>query len=212
MRLVLISDTHGSHNSIPKLPDGDFLIHAGDFMNSGLDAEEVFSFNRWLARLPIKRRIVCGGNHDRLFQKKPEIAREFLKSAVYLENTGVTIDDVSLWGSPYTPEFLNWAFMYRRGPEAKQYWDQIPEALDVLITHGPPYGILDQTAPGGEHLGCEELLKAVHYKKPKVHVFGHIHGGAGTFDSGTTRFVNAAYLNERYEPSDPAGKVRVIDL
>src|SRR5579863_6281005 len=104
MRLVLISDTHGRHNSMPKIPDGDFFIHAGDFSNSGLDAEEVFSFNRWLARLPIKRRIVCAGNHDRLFQNKPALAREFLTSASYLENSGVTIDGISFWGSPYTPE------------------------------------------------------------------------------------------------------------
>jgi Icc-related predicted phosphoesterase len=65
---------------------------------------------------------------------------------------------------------------------------------------------------GGEHLGCEELLKAVEAVKPKVHIFGHIHGGAGIFENGTKRFVNAAYLNERYRPLEPAGKVRIIDL
>jgi len=212
MRLVLISDTHGRHDQIGSLPDGDILIHAGDFMNSGLYPEEVISFNRWLTKLPIKHRVVCGGNHDRLFQKMPELALQFLTDATYLENTGVTIDGVSIWGSPYTPEFLNWAFMYPRGPAANQYWDQIPAGLDVLITHGPPYGILDQTAPGGEHLGCRELLNAVEAKKPKVHVFGHIHGGAGTFENGDTRFINAAYLNERYQPAEPAGIIRIVDL
>jgi len=102
--------------------------------------------------------------------------------------------------------------MYPRGAAARKYWDQIPEGLDVLITHGPPFGILDQVTPGGEHLGCAELLEAIEEKKPRVHIFGHIHGGAGTFDSGVTRFINAAYLNERYKPLEPAGKVRVIDL
>ena len=212
MRLVLISDTHGRHDQIESLPDGDILIHGGDFMNSGLYPEEVFSFNRWLSKLPIKHRVVCGGNHDRLFQRTPELALQFLTECTYLENTGVTIDGVSIWGSPYTPEFLNWAFMYPRGPTANQYWDQIPAGLDVLITHGPPYGILDQATPGGEHLGCTELLKAVQAKKPKVHVFGHIHGGAGTFENGDTRFINAAYLNERYQAEEPAGIIRVVDL
>ncbi len=102
--------------------------------------------------------------------------------------------------------------MYPRGPAANQYWDQLPAGLGVLITHGPPYGILDQATPGTEHLGCEELLKAVEAKKPKVHVFGHIHGGAGTFENGDTRFINAAYLNERYQAAEPAGIIRVVDL
>lgn len=212
MRLVVTSDTHDRHDLIQDLPKGDIFIHAGDFMSSGVYPEEIISFNRWLTKLPIKKRVVCGGNHDRYFQKMPEFARQFLTDATYLENSGVTIEGVSFWGSPYTPEFLNWAFMYPRGPAANQYWDQIPEGLDVLITHGPPFGILDQVEPGGEHLGCVELLKAVEAKKPKVHIFGHIHGGAGTFENGGTRFVNAAYLNEKYQPAEPAGIIRIVDL
>jgi len=212
MRLVITSDTHGREDLIRSLPEGDVFVHAGDLMNSGLYPEEIISFSRWLGKLPIERRVVCGGNHDRLFQNMPEFARKYLTNATYLENTGVKIDGVSFWGSPYTPEFLNWAFMYPRGGAARQYWDQIPYDLDVLITHGPPFGILDQTEEGSPHLGCEELLRAVEEKKPKVHIFGHIHGGAGSFDSGTTRFVNAAFLNERYQPAEPAGIVRVVDL
>lgn len=212
MRLVLTSDTHGLHDRIESLPEGDVLVHAGDFMNSGYDPQEVLSFNRWLGEQSFASRIVIGGNHDRLFENSPALARTLLSNATYLENSGVTIGDVSFWGSPYTPEFLDWAFMYPRGPEARKYWDQIPVGLDVQITHGPPLGILDQIAPDGKHLGCAELLKAVEEKKPKVHIFGHIHGGAGVFENGATRFINAAYLNERYKPLDPAGKVRVIEL
>ena len=140
MRLVVISDTHGFRDQIGSLPAGDVFVHAGDFMNSGLHGEEILSFDRWLARLPIEFRVVCAGNHDRLFQLTRRQAREALSEATYLENTGVTIDGVSFWGSPYTPEFLHWAFMYRRRREAKQCWNQIPAGLDVLITHGPPYG------------------------------------------------------------------------
>ena len=82
----------------------------------------------------------------------------------------------------------------------------------MLITHGPPLGVLDQIAPHEVHLGCAELLDAVWSKKPKVHVFGHIHGGAGELEREGIHFVNAAYLNERYEPKYPAGTIRVIDL
>jgi Icc-related predicted phosphoesterase len=212
MRLVVVSDTHGLHNRIESLPAGDILVHAGDFMNSGYDTEDILSFDRWLGEQSFKHRVVCAGNHDRYFQNSPQQARSLLTNALYLENAGVTIGNVSFWGSPYTPEFLNWAFMYPRGSAAKRYWDQIPYNLDVLITHGPPFGILDQTAPGDAHLGCEELLKAVEEKKPKLHLFGHIHGGAGTFENEVSRFVNAAYLNERYKLLEPAGKVRIIDL
>lgn len=212
MRLVVISDTHGLHNRIEGLPDGDILIHAGDVMNSGYDPEDIWSFNRWLGEKSFESRIVIGGNHDRFFQNSPEQARALLTNAIYLENSGLAINGKSFWGSPYTPEFFDWAFMYPRGLAARKYWDLIPDGLDVLITHGPPFGILDQVMQGGEHLGCAELLKAVEEKKPKVHIFGHIHGGAGTFDNGVTRFVNAAYLNEQYKPLEPAGKIRVIDL
>ena len=102
--------------------------------------------------------------------------------------------------------------MYPRGETANLHWDQIPDSLDVLVTHGPPYGILDQTTSDGPHLGCEELLNAVRRKRPKIHVFGHIHGGAGIHSEENTIFVNAAYLNETYKPLEPAGKVRIIDL
>ncbi len=156
MRLVITSDTHGRHDLIKDLPDGDVFVHAGDFMNSGLHPEEILSFNRWLAKQPIEHRLVSGGNHDRLFQLSRLLARELLSDATYIENTGVTIGGISFWGSPYTQEFLNWAFMYRRGAEAKWCWAQIPTGLDVLITHGRPYGIPDQTAPGAERLGCVE--------------------------------------------------------
>jgi predicted phosphohydrolase len=212
MRIIAISDTHGLHHRIEGLPDGDVLVHAGDFMNSGFDPEDIWSFDRWLGEQSFKHRIVIGGNHDRHFQNSPERARFLLSNAIYLENTGVVIDHVSFWGSPYTPEFLNWAFMYPRGSAANHYWDQIPCNLDVLITHGPPFGILDQVTSGGAHLGCEELMKAVEVKRPRLHIFGHIHGGAGTFENGVTRFVNAAYLNERYKPVEPAGTIRIVDL
>lgn len=211
MRLVLISDTHGLHDKVDRLPDGDVLIHAGDFMNSGYEVQDIVSFNRWLGKQPFEHRVVCAGNHDRYFENAPQPARELLTNATYLDNTGVTLDGMTFWGSPYTPEFMDWAFMYQRGTGAK-YWEMIPGDLDVLITHGPPLGILDQTAPGEPHLGCAELLDAVRQKKPRVHIFGHIHGGAGAFESEGTRFINAAHLNEHYKPLPPAGKIYVVDI
>ena len=107
MRFIVISDTHGLHNRINGLPDGDVLIHAGDFMNSGYDVQDIVSFKRWLGEQPFKHRVVCGGNHDRYFEAAPKQARALLTNAIYLENSGITIDNVTFWGSPCTPEFLN---------------------------------------------------------------------------------------------------------
>jgi len=212
MRLVIISDTHGQHDQIKDMPEGDILIHAGDFMNSGTDLLEITSFNRWLGEQRFKHRVVCAGNHDKLFESDPGTAKSLLSNAHYLENSGITLEGLRFWASPYTPEFFDWAFMYPRGTAAEKYWEQIPENLDVLITHGPPFGILDQPAPHKPNVGCAELLVAVQRTKPKVHVFGHIHGGAGELERDGVRFVNAAYLNERYKPKPPAGRIRVIEL
>ncbi len=88
----------------------------------------------------------------------------------------------------------------------------IPRQLDLLITRDPPFGILEQTGPGEAHLGCEELLRDVEQKKPRVHIFGHIHGGADTFQNESTRFINAVYLNEHYKPLTPEGQISIVDL
>ena len=74
MRLVLISDTHGLHHRMPPLPDGDILVHASDFMNAGYDPQELISFNLWLGEQPFQYRVVCAGNHDRLFENAFECA------------------------------------------------------------------------------------------------------------------------------------------
>jgi Icc-related predicted phosphoesterase len=224
MRIVLISDTHGEHNSI-RVPNGDILIHAGDLTPSGKSAE-VEAAAKWLGSLPHRRKIAIAGNHDRLFESSPTHATSLLRCAgvTYLQDTGINIDGLSIYGSPWQPEYMHWAFNVRRG-ELGKYWDQIPSDLDILITHGPPFGILDQRVPpgvrklasweddepyaGSEHVGCEQLLAAVERTKPRFHVFGHIHGGYGTLQSKHTKFYNACICDEAY---DPTNKPWVIEL
>jgi Icc-related predicted phosphoesterase len=106
---------------------------------------------------------------------------------------------VKLYGSPWQPEFFNWAFnLPRNGKEMKSKWDAIPKDTDILITHGPPFGHLD--IPGGQSIrvGCEMLRHRVDEIKPKIHVFGHIHGSSGYYYNGHTHFINASILNEQY--------------
>jgi Icc-related predicted phosphoesterase len=201
-RVICISDTHGLHRGL-NLPEGDLLIHAGDFMFHGKSVDEIDDFNAWLGEQPHSYKIVVAGNHDLLFASKPAEARRHLTSAVYLENSGVTLGGLTFWGSPMTPVLSHWAFPIERGAESRQLWNKIPVETDVLITHGPPFGTLDQADILSPRMGCEELTRAIVRIKPKLHVFGHVHGGYGQeLGPRGARLVNCAVLNEEYALSN----------
>jgi predicted phosphohydrolase len=200
MRLVLISDTH-THRGI-SLPEGDVLVHAGDATGTGT-SEEVEDFLKWFASQPHPHKIFIAGNHDWLFQRWPDVGSMMLAeypTITYLQDSGIEIDGLRFWGSPWQPWFMDWAFnLPRKGERLRQVWNQIPLGTDVLITHGPPHGILD-TVRGQEHLGCEELRIRLATVKPRIHVFGYIHGGYGVAQSSTTIYVNASTCDEAYRP------------
>lgn len=213
MKLVAFSDTHTFHGQVT-VPNGDVLIFAGDLMGSGYKHIEVKDFADWFNKLPHKYKIVVAGNHDRLFETNPTWCKDrFGLDVYYLQDDFIIIDGVKFYGSPVQPWFCAWAFNVPRGAAIREYWDRIPPDTDVLITHGPPYGVCDQIVPAGEmlyksnrillpteHLGCEELAKVVEIVKPKIHIFGHIHGGAGTMIKDDTAFHNVAVCNESYRP------------
>jgi predicted phosphohydrolase len=189
MRIVCISDTHARHR-LTEVPEGDILVHGGDITNRG-DLEDVESFNTWLATLPHKHKIVICGNHDFCFQDRGPEARARITNAIYLEDSGCEIEGLSFYGSPWQPWFFDWAFNLPRGDALAKVWAKIPVSTDVLITHGPPEGILDMTVRG-DRAGCRDLLARIHEVKPRLHVFGHIHEAAGREVIGDTVFVNAS--------------------
>lgn len=199
MRLVLISDTHTLHSKVI-LPEGDVLIHAGDMGLSG-SVKEVQQCLAWLDNQPHKHVVAIAGNHDLAFQRNAQALD--LGRVHYLENSSVNLVGVNFYGSPVQPEFCDWAFNVARGPAIKRYWDMIPDAglVDVLITHGPPMGILDMPNPkwGNAHLGCEDLMKQVEISLPKIHVFGHIHGSYGQKEYRGIKFFNVSQVNEAYK-------------
>lgn len=199
MRVVVCSDTHKMHDQID-VPEGDLFIHAGDFLGFGT-LDEVEDFNAFLLSLPHPHKVVIAGNHDWAFEKSPHEAQKLLTGAIYLQDESVYINGLKIYGSPWQPEFFNWAFNLKRGDELKQKWDLIPSDTDILITHGPPFGIGD--AVGGNHVGCEELLKALDRIKPKYHIFGHIHEGYGIVKGTDTVFINASNCNALYDPVNP---------
>lgn len=197
MRIVCISDTHARHDEL-ELPEGDILVHAGDFTRRGALAD-IEAFDRWLASQPHRHKVVIAGNHDFAFERQPQAARSALKSGHYLEDSGVELEGLKFWGSPWQPWFFDWAFNLQRGPELAARWALIPEDTDILVTHGPPAGHGDLTSRG-DRAGCVDLLERIRVVKPRLHVFGHIHEGYGQSREGSTRCVNASSLNLAYEP------------
>ena len=187
-RIVCVSDTHGWHE-LTEVPDGDILVHGGDILRHG-GLEDVDEFNRWLGKLPHKHKVVICGNHDWCFQEKPAEARARLTNAIYLQDSGCEIEGLTFYGTPWTPLFCDWSFMLSEAELAAK-WALIPPRVDVLITHGPPHGILDMTGRG-ECAGSATLFDRVREVKPRLHVFGHIHEAAGRFDHDGTIFLNAS--------------------
>ena len=199
MKILFLSDTHSQHRKLKDLPKADIIIHSGDISKMGRDYE-VEDFIWWFSGLDYRYKIFVAGNHDFFFEgETPKSIQRFLnENTFYLYNSSVEIDGIKIWGSPYTPTFFNWAFNLDRGKVIAKIWKQIPTDTDILVTHGPPFGILDKTI-SGLNVGCEELLKKVNQIKPKYHLFGHIHETYGIQRNEFTTFMNGSVLNERYE-------------
>jgi Icc-related predicted phosphoesterase len=157
-------------------------------------------FIHWFNGLNYKYKVFIAGNHDFYFERRTvaEIKSLLPENCFYLCDSEVEIEGVKFWGSPITPWFLNWAFNRFRGKNIRQHWALIPADTDVLITHGPPAGILDATVHGNS-TGCADLLQKIVEVKPKFHLFGHIHEAYGAKKHGDTMFVNASLLNEDYK-------------
>jgi Icc-related predicted phosphoesterase len=197
LRLVLLSDTHQLHREV-EVPDGDVFIHAGDFTMFSESIEAVADFNDWLGELPHRYKIVVPGNHEFFLEADPS-DRFMLDKAIVLINEGTEIEGLRIWGSPVTP-LHGGAFGLSSPKDRKRLYAQIPQDIDVLISHGPPFGILDTAPISGLHEGCRELLRAVTRVRPKLHVFGHIHTAHGVFRTEHTTFVNASRLGLHDDP------------
>ena len=210
-KIVCLSDTHNCNEQI-SVPDGDILIHAGDATVRGT-RYEVEKFLVWFSSLPHQFKIFVAGNHDWLYETDNDFARLLTAkfNIEYLQDSFLEIEGLKIYGSPWQPRFYDWAFNLMRGAEIAGKWKLIPPDTDILITHGPPHGILDEVPNKFfiENTGCEELRKKVEEIRPKLHVFGHIHCGYGTTEKFGVKFVNASNCDESYEPTQPP---IVVDL
>ena len=219
MKLVLISDTHCQHKAL-KMPEGDVLIHAGDWTHRGEEPLTI-EFLKWFNSQPYKHKIFIAGNHDFYPERYPESFRTLVRTAapscVYLEDESVVIEGYKVHGSPVSPEFCDWAFNRFRGPDIQKHWDMIPSDTEILITHGPILGYGDTlSAYGsepGKNIGCRNLLDTIdsRLKELKLHVSGHIHEGAGTYAHSNIIVVNASVLDERYRMRNQPVVVTLAD-
>lgn len=149
-------------------------------------------FNDWLGEFPHSVKICVPGNHE-FFLANDLSRRSLLNNAIVVINGSVDLYGLKIWGAPVTP-LVNAAFGVPSAEDRRRLYAKIPRNADILVTHGPPYGVLDTAPHSGFHSGCRELLDAVMRIRPKLHVFGHVHSAHGIFQTNDTTFVNAALL------------------
>lgn len=195
---LAISDLHGY---LPYIQPCDVLLIGGDVCpthDHSFAAQWQFlkgPFTDWLKSIEAKTIIGIAGNHDFLMQSEAGDAIARSLPWTYLCDETVTVDGVKLHGSPWTPQFMDWAFM-EEDDNLPQYWDLIPDDVDVLLTHGPAYGTLDMNEDGQQCGSTSLAMRMMRLENLRLHVTGHIHEARGV--SGVS--VNVSYLNARYHP------------
>lgn len=211
MRIVHISDTHMWDIPLKDLPEGDILIHSGDGTFRGT-IPEVSEFHKELVKHRDRYDEIyfIPGNHDFLFQDKPMLAKEIMQDIIVLDNEvdyyyNEEVNEVfKIYGSPICPIFGRWAFMLN-SKDREDYWNEnIPDELDIMVTHTPPKFILDKVVDSmrdiNHYTGCPHLANKILEVKPKLHLFGHIHEGYGNVLTEYTNYVNSSIMNELYRP------------
>lgn len=215
MKITCISDLHGHY---PKLDGGDLLIVAGD-LTARASKDELLSFHVWVSGQNYKTTIIIAGNHDTTLQNEeyPFYNRGWAcdgvelpyNRVVYLCDSGTEFEGLKIWGSPWTKTFPGMnphckAFTVDTEEELAEKWAMIPDDVDILVTHSPPHGLMDEVADYSTgkiiNVGSTSLKEQYQRIRPKLHLFGHIHEGYGQWKNGLTKFFNASHVNEHYKP------------
>ncbi len=219
-RIIGISDTHNQHSKLT-IPECDLLISAGDWSYQG-KFTEVEDFAKWLNIQPAHNIVICPGNHELYFEKMyPESLNWILDHcprAKVLIHNAIEIDGIKIFGSGWSPYFCDWAYNGARNqsekdlyhkPLMKDLWAQIPDDTELLITHSPPYGILDY-APQCGNVGCKDLfIRTQELKNLKAHLYGHIHYSYSIKEFNGVKYYNLSNCTESYNCINPP---TVIDL
>ena len=198
IKIACISDTH---NRTVTVPEVDLLLHAGDFTSTGSARQVILALDN-IKHLSKSTKFAIPGNHELCSEQNP--SKEISLFAQYgwelLINQLTTFNDLVIFGSPIQPNFCNWAWN-RDVQERKDFWKTAPKC-DILISHGPAYGLLDE-CEDGRRVGCQYLLEYIDTVKPRLVVCGHIHHSYGTMNYGSSLIVNASTCNEKYQAVNP---------
>lgn len=211
LKIIAISDQHGH---LPEIPPCDLLLIGGDICpGGGLEKQSFWldtHFRHWLDRIPAKEAVAIAGNHDKIFANAPEMIPSGLRFH-YLKDSSIEIFKLKIYGTPWQLPF--WGVFNKKEEELDSLYQAIPYDLDILLTHGPPYGIRDGV-PVQErlnedlgtllHVGSHALKKRILEIQPKLVVFGHIHSAYGVTKQEGITYVNASLLNDEmhmvYQP------------
>lgn len=206
MKICAIADQHGL---LPDIPECDLLCIAGDICPVDMPHDPATqagwldtNFRAWLEAVPARRVVGIAGNHDFVFEAK-EHPRDL--KWTYLIDSAMEFEGLTVYGTPWVPNLPRWAFSMEDDGTAAGYWKRtIPSDVDILMSHGPPYGRGDYVPAGrysrdGEHVGYKTLLSALREKRPKVLLTGHIHEARGTWKFAGTTIRNVALVDDKYE-------------
>jgi Icc-related predicted phosphoesterase len=197
VKITIISDTHGEHDKLGRL-SGDVLIHCGDMFNMfSPNDDDLERMDEWLGKQAFDLILCIGGNHDFPLAAHASGGTSRFRNAVYLEASSHLHEGIHFFGAPWVPELAGQAF-FQKPRELRRKWAEIPQDVDVLITHSPPAGVLDISSSKLQ-LGCAHLATRLRDISPRLHCFGHVHASSGTLESGNTTFVNAAMVNSQYQ-------------
>lgn len=233
MKIATMSDVHGKYDEMIEyggLPEADLLLMAGDLLpnfsyggkyDGGIQCgyiKQVFNpmLQKWKDDGKFREIVVVAGNHDWAFQHYTEQCREMLTAAIYLQDEMFEFEGIKIWGSPWQPWFYDWAFNFpnhhhnaaRARAHARETWEMIPDDTEILVTHGPPKGILDECMDG-QKVGCDWLVERIQsLPNLLMHVFGHIHWSYGQQNIDGLLYINTAICAENYRPEN---QIPVID-
>lgn len=240
--IVCMGDSHSRHDAI-EVPFADVLLHSGDFSMD--KRSHIVSFNEWLGKLPHRHKVVVAGNHD----SGRDVARAggslmselkgLLTNAIYLcdefVDLPVGLDNrlLRVYASPWQPQFRHWNSYRTEAWHGMILERTVPKdrSVHVVLTHSPPWSILDEDEygklGGKKNVGSKALLALVKDRRPLLHCFGHIHASGGKtlhvdvedgsrdvpvgkleLETGKTLFVNDALVTDKIAKDDRAYELR----
>lgn len=198
MKIICLSDTHSNHRNFEQLlpSDADMIIHAGDLTRNG-SVVGIQDFINWFAGLPYKYKIFVAGNHDFALQEEKSLIK-FPDNVIYLENSSITVEGIKIWGSPICSSDPDWAFNFNDA-DREVIYKKIPDDTNILISHNPPYNVMDKISMKNRHIGCKLLAQKIKTIHLDYVIFGHVHEGAGMVRKGTTTYINTACQLNTFE-------------